>query len=353
MVDNRSEQWSIPVERYPGPVCRYAFTDGGPVIQGADTAFKRAFDAVRTGETVSATFESLCITANDTDDVARALAAGEQFAATVDSPEDSTDSQQYLVQPIPPDNGEDGMLLFSEAETNSNGTLGVDHVASVVSHDLRNPLDVAKTRLRAGRELDEDDHFDHVEQAHERMERIIEDVLTLARGEDVVEPDETVDLGTVAEQAWETVETHGATLTVEESLPATVADPDRVGRLFENLFRNSVEHGSTSNRPQADDSVEHGAAGGQNAAELTVAVGRLDEESTDGFYVADDGVGIPDPDQEHVFEPGYSSDDHGTGLGLAIVAQIADLHGWSTTVTSAADGGTRVEVRGIDPAEES
>ncbi|WP_340101081.1 HAMP domain-containing sensor histidine kinase [Salinibaculum salinum] len=340
MVDDRSEQWSVPVERYPGPVCRYAITDGSPVVRGTDAAFEREFDAVRAGTTVSAVFESLNITTDSGDDIARALAHGDNVSVTVSESGDGTGSRQYLVQPVPPEGGDDGVLLFTDTDGNSetDGTLGVDHVASVVSHDLRNPLDVAKTRLRAGRELGDDEHFDHVEQAHERMERIIEDVLTLARGEDVVEPDETIDLGAVAERAWETVETHEATLSVEEPLPATVADPDRVGRLFENLFRNAIEHG---------------AADTQSASGLTVRVGRLDEESTVGFSVADDGVGIPESEQKRVFEPGYSADDHGTGLGLAIVARIADLHGWESTVTTAADGGTRVEIHGVDPVEES
>jgi len=58
----------------------------------------------------------------------------------------------------------------------------------VISHDLRNPLDVAKARLRAGQETGNEDHFDHVERAHDRMEQIIQDVLTLARGSESIDP---------------------------------------------------------------------------------------------------------------------------------------------------------------------
>jgi signal transduction histidine kinase len=201
----------------------------------------------------------------------------------------------------------------------------IDRVASVLSHDLRNPLDVAKARLRAARETGADEHFDHVERAHERMERIIEDVLTLSRGAEYIEPDETVELRTALESAWETVETGSATLTIADGLPTTVADGDRLERLLENLFRNAVEHG------------DHPA----------VTVGSLDD-STTGFYVADDGPGIPPEDHSVIFEPGYSSRDHGTGLGLSIVKRIAESHGWRVDVRNEASG-VRFEIRGMDP----
>ena len=119
-----------------------------------------------------------------------------------------------------------------------------------------------------------------------------------------------------------------------------------------------MEHGSTSRQPPADDAVEHGSTGGQPSAdnddehdsdEITITVGRI-EDGTTGFYVADDGRGIPVDRREAVFRPGYSSDEHGTGLGLAIVRRIADVHGWSVSVTNAAGGGARFEFVGVEPA---
>ncbi|WP_205596846.1 sensor histidine kinase [Halostella salina] len=347
MTDERDDPLSIPADRYPGPVCRYATVDGTPTVRAVDDAFEREFGPVDTGASVEDCFAALGI-AVEAGDADRALDEGGTL--TVGDGE-SASGGSYRVQVLPPEGDGEGLLLFVEREGTDDGALAVDHVASVVSHDLRNPLDVAKTRLRAGREHDEPEQFDYVEQAHDRMERIIEDVLTLARGEDVVEPDEPVDLGAVAERAWETVDTRRATLHVDCPLPTTTADPDRVSRLFENLFRNAVEHGSTSPASQTrQDSVEHGAADGQ-AHDLTVTIGWLDEG--DGFYVADDGVGMPADERERAFEPGYSADEHGTGLGLAIVARIADLHGWSRRLTTGRDGGTRVEFRGVEPAEGS
>ncbi|MEF8937259.1 MAG: HAMP domain-containing sensor histidine kinase, partial [Halovenus sp.] len=290
-------------------------------------------------------------------------------------------SEEYLVRVIPPGDDEPGLLLFTAVDEQTETTsLGVDRMASVLSHDLRNPLDVARARLRAGRELDEDKQFDHVEQAHDRIERIIQDVLTLARGEDVVNPEQRADMGELARVAWQTVETNGATFEVTDDLPTVVVDRDRASRLFENLFRNAVEHGSTSPQSQApddavehgsmspqsqapddavehgstspdseasQDAVEHGAPGGRNPTQsgtVTVTVGQF----SDGVYVSDDGTGIPEDRQDRIFEPGYSSDEHGTGLGLAIVERIADLHGWAVDVRTSESGGARFEITGMD-----
>jgi len=345
MTDERSGAVSVPLDRYPGPVCVYETATGEPVVYRVNDAFETQLAAVDAGTPVAAAFDSLGVDIDGETDVETLLGADEQFSVTVDDSGASAATGRYLIQPIPPRESHLGTLVFIEI-TSTEKSFGVNNVASVVSHELRNPLDVAKTRLRAGRELDEDDHFDHVEQAHDRMERIIQDVLTLARGSDVVDPNETVALDAVAERAWETVETGDATLTVTDSLPTTIADPDRVSRLFENLFRNCVEHGSRGRSAG-------GAAEGNNSTGVHVTVGRLPKDPIDGFYVADDGSGIPASARERVFEPGYSSDDHGTGLGLAIVDRIADLHGWTSAVTTAESGGARVEIRGVEPTGES
>jgi len=77
---------------------------------------------------------------------------------------------------------------------------------------------------------------------------------------------------------------------------------------------------------------------------VTVTVGSLE----DGFYVADDGPGIPEADREKVFESGYSTDGDGTGLGLAIVRRIAQAHGWDVTLTTSESGGARFEFHGVE-----
>jgi len=231
----------------------------------------------------------------------------------------------------------------------------LEEFASVVSHDLRNPLSVARGHLDlAG----DGEHVTAAEEAVVRMSEVIDDVLTLAQEGQTDVDAEPVELEGVVRKAWATAGDPAGDLQVAD-LPATVlADELRLRRLFENLFRNAVEHGSTS--PDSD--------GEQNAADdaadpdpPTVTAGGIDdhppatndptrEERRVGFYVADDGPGVPADERERVFEPEYSSDDDGTGLGLPIVRSIADAHGWQVAVTDSEDGGARFEVTSVEQA---
>ncbi|WP_207588931.1 histidine kinase N-terminal 7TM domain-containing protein [Halomontanus rarus] len=247
----------------------------------------------------------------------------------------------------------------------------LDQFASLVSHDLRNPLTVANGYLELARETDDaDDHLEEVAQAHDRMQTIIDDVLTIAReGADVTDP-EPVDLEALAERAWNGVATDDATLDVHSSASIR-ADPDRLQRLLENLFRNAVEHGSTGSQSEPpDDSVEHGSTTRQNAVRfeddrtdsetvavesgLVVAVGIDRDEGTPGLTlsVADTGPGIPPDRREQIFEAGYTTEDDGTGFGLSIVAEIARAHGWSVRVTESETGGAQFEFEGVEPVPE-
>jgi PAS domain S-box-containing protein len=203
----------------------------------------------------------------------------------------------------------------------------LDKFASVVSHDLRNPLSVASGRLELAREECDSDHLREVAHAHERIEALVDDLLTLAReGEGSSEP-MRVDLANLSEDCWRNVATAGAELRVDAE-GAVAADRKRLQQLLENLFRNSVEHGG----------------GG-----VTVTVGDLD----DGFYVADDGPGIPAEERDRVFEAGYSTAPDGTGFGLSIVERVAEDHGWEVGVADGRDGGARVEVRTESGSAES
>jgi PAS domain S-box-containing protein len=203
----------------------------------------------------------------------------------------------------------------------------LDEFASLVSHDLRNPLSVADGHLSLAIEEYDDERLERVADAHDRMASIVDDALTWAREGKAVEETEPVDIGELTERSWVAVATESATLSVQ-SAPTVSADRTRLQRLLENLLQNAVEHG--------DD-------------EPTVVVGELDER--DGFYVADDGPGIDQSEREPVFESGYSGKDDGTGFGLAIVDQIVDAHGWEITVTDSEQGGARFEIVCTDATE--
>lgn len=63
----------------------------------------------------------------------------------------------------------------------------------------------------------------------------------------------------------------------------------------------------------------------------------------DGFYVEDDGSGIPKEIRDEIFDPGHSTSDVGTGIGLAIVKQSTEAHGWNIALTESSDDGDRFE----------
>jgi signal transduction histidine kinase len=82
---------------------------------------------------------------------------------------------------------------------------------------------------------------------------------------------------------------------------------------------------------------------------VTITVGTL----PDGFYVADDGPGIPESDRERIFEAGYSTNRNGTDLGLVIVRDAVEAHGWELAVTESETGGARFEMTGIQALSSS
>ena len=196
----------------------------------------------------------------------------------------------------------------------------LDKFASVVAHDLRNPLSVASGFVKIAEETGDLQHVERINSAHGHMERLINDLLTLARGETTISDTEQVDLRTVTAEAWEYVDTAEATLTVADAVPTVAGDGSRLIQLFGNLFKNAIDHGGH---------------------DVTVTVGQL--KDGDGFYVEDDGDGIPPEKSNKVFEHGVTSSDSGTGFGLSIVAGIAEAHGWSVRVTDGPDGGARFE----------
>lgn len=236
----------------------------------------------------------------------------------------------------------------------------LDRFASVLSHDLRNPISIVSGYTEVARsETDSEvveQQLEEVQTAVERMSTLVEQTLTLAREGTKVDERERVCVPALADRLAEVTTGRGPTLSFpdadgEEPPEWTVsADRERVERILDNLLRNAVEHatgpgegGDTDGVSDEGDDGGGGVAGtdggddefGAVGGPVTVRIGRIDGE---GFYVADDGPGI-DPDRrEDVFEYGTSYDD-GTGLGLAIVAELTRAHGWTVEIEESwADG---------------
>jgi signal transduction histidine kinase len=194
----------------------------------------------------------------------------------------------------------------------------LERFAHVVSHDLRNPLGVAQGRVEL---IDDEEHAPIVADNLDRMEAIIDDVLTLAREGQAVEETEPVKLDVLAANCWANVETADAELSVADGV-VIHADGGRLQQLLENLLRNSIEH-------VGDD--------------VAITIGAL----PDGFFVADDGPGIDPDNRDEIFEAGYTTNPDGTGFGLNIVKEIAAAHGWDVAIAEGEDGGARFEFTGV------
>jgi len=200
----------------------------------------------------------------------------------------------------------------------------LESFAETVSHDLRNPLNVAAGYI--GMERDENDS-EALAAAHDaltRMDDLIEDILTLARQRQSDLELTAVALDSLTDACWQNVATADADLVVSTDMTVH-ADESRLQRVFENLFRNSIEHSESG---------------------VTIRVGELSEG--DGFYVADTGPGIPAEERDTVFERGHTTSEDGTGFGLSIVREIVEAHGWDISVGESTDGGARFEITGVE-----
>ena len=205
----------------------------------------------------------------------------------------------------------------------------LDEFAGVISHDLRTPLGIAQTYRRFAEESTDEADFRAIDDAHDRMETMITNLLTMARAGTTVDDPSPVDVRSVVKTAWTATRTDEAALecTIEDGWTVP-GDADQLLHVFENLFRNSVEH---------------------NESPVTIRVEHLEDEPDRGFAVEDDGVGIPSAYRDLVFERGHTTSADGTGFGLAIARDVVDAHGWNIEVCEGSAGGARFEVR-IDGA---
>jgi PAS domain S-box-containing protein len=198
----------------------------------------------------------------------------------------------------------------------------LERFAEIVSHDLRSPMSVAEGRIELANAERSSEHLEDALEALDRMGTIVEDTLTLARQGDTVGELEAVPLEATAEASWRTSDTAEARLETDADGVEIYADEDRLRTLLQNLFVNAARHAG----PEAN--VRLGATDG-------------------GFYVADDGPGIPAEEREAVFDPGHTTAESGTGFGLTIVEEIVEAHGWEIDVAESEAGGARFEIEGV------
>jgi signal transduction histidine kinase len=214
------------------------------------------------------------------------------------------------------------------------------------AHELRTPVAVLRSRADVTLQRERDpaayvDALTAVGLEAERMGRIVNDLLTLARadaGERAVAP-QRLYVDDVALDAVTSVrvlaEQHGVTLAVNEFEEApAVFDPGLLRQLLVILL---------------DNAVKFTPVGGQ----VSLSVRRTEGRAT--VTVVDTGVGIPPNELPRIYDRFYRGDDarhraDGAGLGLSIAKWIVDAHGSSLTVASEPGRGTIVTVQ-FPPAE--
>ncbi|WP_267641542.1 ATP-binding protein [Haloarchaeobius amylolyticus] len=352
------DRLSALFENVPDPVVRFAYEDGALRVQDVNATFERVFgwaaDEIR-GEDI----DEYIVPEGREDEAKRLnekLMAGESLHVTTQR-RTHDEVRDILLHVVPFERGErslQGFAIYTDITEEKarqreleRQNERLDAFASIVSHDLRNPLSIAQGYLTLAQDVGDPEHFEEIRHAHERMSNLIDDLLTLSRQGDVVGSLDPVSLAEVATQAWAGVQTGGAELAVVEDT-TLLADRDRLVELFENLFRNAVLHGCP---------VDGDAGYREDGSSLTVTVGVLPGEPAEdaaGFYVADSGCGIPPGERETVFESGYTTSDEGTGFGLTIVQEIASAHGWAVSVDESEAGGVQFDFEGVEtPADET
>lgn len=202
----------------------------------------------------------------------------------------------------------------------------IEQFASILSHDLRNPINIAQGYVSQIKNEENEQEVAVIERAFNRMDALIEDTLTLRNQSQPVEELDCHAVSELAESAWEVVESGDSELRVTDRFDFA-CDEERVTRLFENIFKNAMDH---------------------NEDPVIIRVGIHDTLTTStrgdtqkAFYVSDDGCGIPEDKREQVFEIGETTRRDGTGLGLPIVKRIAEAHQWNVQVVDSFDDGAK------------
>ncbi|MGE5195193.1 MAG: PAS domain S-box protein [Deltaproteobacteria bacterium] len=213
----------------------------------------------------------------------------------------------------------------------------------VTSHDLREPLRAIQnfSRLvceRNAAQLDAkgQDFLKRVVRGAERLDRLLEDVLTLSRAQRSIEPVENVALDAVVadvlQQLESRIEGSNARVQVVDELPHLAADRRWITQAVYNLVANALKFTREGEPPDV---------------EICAYQPHADEPAGEGLVVCDRGPGVPPGYNERIFQlfqRAVGRDVEGTGAGLAIVRQIAERHGGSAWVRSREGGGSEFVV---------
>lgn len=198
-----------------------------------------------------------------------------------------------------------------------------ESLASIISHDLETPLSTLRGRLELATETGDISHVEKAMSSMDRLENLIEDIGDVLESGSLVEKREKVNVGELAEAVWKTLDDGSVKTSIEVvGSPTVRGDSSAIQRMLDNILGNSFEHGEPP---------------------INIQVGELD----DGFYIEDNGPGIPEEIRSDVFEQGFSTKESGeeTGLGMTSVYQIVLAHDWQIDIQDGEElEGVRFEI---------
>lgn len=236
---------------------------------------------------------------------------------------------------------EEKLRHFAEKLERSNAEL--QNFASVASHDLQEPLRKIQAfgdRLRAkcGERLGEQgrDYLERMQNAAERMQTLIQDLLKLSRVTSRAQPFERCDLGEIVKQVLSdleiAVDEAGAKVEVGE-LPTIAADPLQMRQLFQNLIANAIKFRKPGEPPEVV------VSGRVFDVQEALIPGVVPGGKVCQIHVTDNGIGFDEKFAEQifvVFQRLHTREEYaGTGIGLAVCRKITDRHGGSIVAKSA------------------
>ena len=233
----------------------------------------------------------------------------------------------------------DSIARFQREEAQRERLSSLGRLSTVVAHEIRNPLMIIRTALRAlkqgtGHSPGVDAAIADIDEEVTRLNRIVAEVLDFARP--IKFDRSTVDVNALCEDAVRAVgsEEPGVAvhLDLDRALGSIVTDGERVRLALVNILTNArhavLARADTADRPdRAIQLITRDTASGRAAIE-----------------VRDRGVGIGADDLARVFDPFFTTRRTGTGLGLAISRRIIEGLGGTITVTSRPGHGTDVRI---------
>jgi signal transduction histidine kinase len=237
----------------------------------------------------------------------------------------------------------DSIARFQREAAQRERLSSLGRLSTVVAHEIRNPLMIIRTALRAlkqatGTTPESRAAVTDIDEEVTRLNRIVSEVLDFARP---IKFDlESVDVNALCEAAVRAAASEPpivpVTLDLDRTLPAIITDGERVRLALVNILTNArhavLAHGNADK--------------GRGVRVMTsrTSTGRI------AIEVRDQGVGITPENLGRVFDPYFTTRRTGTGLGLAISRNIIEGLGGTIAVSSHADRGTEVRIELPAPA---